>query len=71
MQMLVKSCFSTRRKEPVWQQVEMVTSSYSPDQILSALVTNTQMSTLAAKDMTSRVDIRRDAQSLRYMSERD
>ena len=57
--------FSSRRKEPIWQQVEMVTSTYSPDQILSSLLTNTQMSTLATKDMTSRVDIRRDAQNLR------
>ena len=66
--MVLSSLFvlSSRRKEPIWQQVEAVTSDFSADQIINALVTNTRLSSLVTKDMTARVDIRRDAQKLRY-----
>lgn len=59
----------TRRKEPIWQQVEAVTSEFSADQIVNALMTNTQLSTLVTKDMTAHVDIRRDALNLRFKYE--
>ena len=65
--LIVYMYFSARRKEPIWQRVETVSNEFSADQIVSALVTNSQLSTLVAKDMTAQVDIRRDAQNLRYV----
>ena len=62
---IVYMYFSAQRKEPIWQRVETVSSEFSADQIVSALVTNSQLSTLVTKDMTAQVDIRRDAQNLR------
>ena len=61
------SVLSSRQKESLWQQVEAVTGNFSADQIVNALVTNTQLTSLVTKDMAAHVDIRRDAQKLRYM----
>ncbi|XP_053388377.1 uncharacterized protein LOC128551513, partial [Mercenaria mercenaria] len=59
----------TKRKEPLWQKVEQVSGTFSADQILTSLLTNTRDTTAALKTMTSKVDIRRDAQNLRFRYE--
>lgn len=56
---------SARRKEPLWGQVEQVCGNFSPDQILTSLMTNTKETTAKLKSVTNKVDIRKDAQNLR------
>ncbi|KAL4229160.1 spindle assembly [Mactra antiquata] len=63
-----KTQFS-RRKEPLWQKAEQVSNDVCPDQILTSLITNTRHTSAQLKTMTSRVDIRRDAQNLRFKYE--
>ncbi|XP_060563500.1 HAUS augmin-like complex subunit 5 [Ruditapes philippinarum] len=63
-----KSQFA-KRKEPLWQKVELVSGTFSADQILTSLLHNTRDTTATLKAMTSKVDIRRDAQNLRFKYE--
>ncbi|WAR05748.1 hypothetical protein MAR_021117 [Mya arenaria] len=59
-----KALFS-KQKEPLWQKVEQVCGTFSADQILTGLLTHTVDTTAALRSLTSKVDIRRDAQKLR------
>ncbi|XP_052804766.1 HAUS augmin-like complex subunit 5 isoform X3 [Mya arenaria] len=60
-----KALFS-KQKEPLWQKVEQVCGTFSADQILTGLLTHTVDTTAALRSLTSKVDIRRDAQKLRF-----
>ncbi|XP_071179630.1 uncharacterized protein [Mytilus edulis] len=64
-----KSVFQSK-KDTLWKSVEELLSEFSVTQILNALVTNTQESAFTLRDMTSKVDIRRDAEKLRFKYER-
>ncbi|WAR06213.1 hypothetical protein MAR_021582 [Mya arenaria] len=61
-----KALFS-KQKEPLWQKVEQVCGTFSADQILTGLLTHTVDTTAALRSLTSKVDIRRDAQKLRTL----
>ncbi|XP_052072996.1 HAUS augmin-like complex subunit 5 isoform X2 [Mytilus californianus] len=64
-----KTVFQSK-KDIIWKSVEELLSEFSVTQILNALVTNTQESAFTLRDMTSKVDIRRDAEKLRFKYER-
>ncbi|VDI69247.1 HAUS augmin-like complex subunit 5 [Mytilus galloprovincialis] len=64
-----KTVFQSK-KDILWKSVEELLSEFSVTQILNALVTNTQESAFTLRDMTSKVDIRRDAEKLRFKYER-
>lgn len=64
-----KTVFQSK-KDVLWKSVEEVLSEFSVTQILNSLVTNTQESAFNLREMTSRVDIRKDAEKLRFKYER-
>jgi hypothetical protein len=53
----------------LWKSVEEVLCEFSVTQILNSLVTNTQESAFNLREMTSKVDIRKDAEKLRYVKQ--
>ncbi|XP_052254229.1 uncharacterized protein LOC127860274 isoform X1 [Dreissena polymorpha] len=55
-----------KHKEPLWQKVEHVCGTFSADQVMTGLLTYTSDTTSRLRTLTARVDIRRDAQALRF-----
>ncbi|XP_060075006.1 uncharacterized protein LOC132554712 [Ylistrum balloti] len=59
-----------RKKELLWSEVENVLREFSVQQTYSALLVNTQESSLSLRDKTSSIDLRRDAERLRFKYEK-
>ncbi|XP_052271352.1 probable ubiquitin carboxyl-terminal hydrolase FAF-X [Dreissena polymorpha] len=55
-----------KHKEPLWQKVEHMCGTFSADQVMTGLLTYTSDTTSRLRTLTARVDIRRDAQALRF-----
>ncbi|XP_056012631.1 uncharacterized protein LOC125679212 [Ostrea edulis] len=58
-----------QKKQLLWKHMEDTFSDHSVQQIYNALVTNTQNAAFDMRDLTSKVDIRRDAEKLRFKYE--
>ncbi|KAL5020423.1 hypothetical protein ScPMuIL_003315 [Solemya velum] len=58
------------KKEQLWGQVERVLGDFSVQQVVRALITNTHSTTMDLRDARNRIDIRRDAEKLRFKYEK-
>lgn len=59
-----------RKRDVLWTEVEKVLSEFSVLQICGALITNTQDTTINLHEMTTKIDIRKDAENLRFKYEK-
>ncbi|KAK3601264.1 hypothetical protein CHS0354_040444 [Potamilus streckersoni] len=60
----------SQAKNLLWSQVEQTSREFSPLQIVMALTSNTQEASFVLREKTSRIDIRTDAQKLRFKYEK-
>nr|XP_022321590.1 AUGMIN subunit 5-like [Crassostrea virginica]XP_022321591.1 AUGMIN subunit 5-like [Crassostrea virginica]XP_022321592.1 AUGMIN subunit 5-like [Crassostrea virginica] len=58
-----------QKKQLLWKHMEETFSEHSVQQIYNSLVTNTQNAAFDMRDQTSKVDIRKDAEKLRFKYE--
>lgn len=58
-----------QKKQLLWKYMEETFSDHSVQQIYNSLVTNTQNAAFDMRDQTSKVDIRKDAEKLRFKYE--
>ncbi|XP_062584944.1 uncharacterized protein LOC134246567 [Saccostrea cucullata] len=58
-----------QKKQLLWKYMEETFSDHSVQQIYNALVTNTQNAAFNMRDQASKVDIRKDAEKLRFKYE--
>ncbi|XP_066911701.1 putative leucine-rich repeat-containing protein DDB_G0290503 [Clytia hemisphaerica] len=56
-------------KDELWNQTEDIVHSYSPQEIQDAMVSNVKQSTSNLNEICSRIDLKRDAQNLKFMFE--
>ncbi|XP_033746530.1 AUGMIN subunit 5-like [Pecten maximus] len=59
-----------RKKELLWSEVENVLREFSVQQTYSSILVNTQESSLTLRDKTSSIDLRKDAERLRFKYEK-
>ncbi|OWF34653.1 AUGMIN subunit 5-like [Mizuhopecten yessoensis] len=59
-----------RKKELLWSEVETVLREFSVQQTFSSLLVNTQESSFSLRDKTSSIDLRKDAERLRFKYEK-
>ncbi|XP_069100860.1 uncharacterized protein [Argopecten irradians] len=59
-----------RKKELLWSEVENVLREFSVQQTYSSILLNTQESSHALRNKTSSIDLRRDAEQLRFKYEK-
>jgi len=57
-----------QHKNKLWSEVESVVDSHSPNQIMYSLLITARESAYNLKDKTSNIDIKKDAEKLRYSS---
>ncbi|ESO94051.1 hypothetical protein LOTGIDRAFT_228691 [Lottia gigantea] len=60
-----KTVFQSR-KDHLWSEVEKVLSEFLTIQIVNGLIVNTQDSSLNVRDKTNKINIRKDAENLRF-----
>ncbi|KAK6172627.1 hypothetical protein SNE40_016244 [Patella caerulea] len=58
-----------QNKDQLWSDVERVLSEFRTQQIVSSLIANTQDAILNLRDRTNKINIRKDAENLRFQYE--
>ena len=55
-----------KKKEQLWQHVEHLMSQHSPQKVVQALTLLTEDTALVLRNKTATIDIRKDAEELRF-----